>query len=279
MLGICAMTGQPRNAAPLIINADDVGMHPAIDDAVIELAQRGIVTSASVMSLGRPARAAIEALHSADAGLGLHLDFTSALAHAAYSNAATLPGVMVAAWMRTLKPERVRTIIAAQLDRFCQLTGRPPVFVDGHEHVHQFPMIRDALLDVLAASRYGAGVHIRDTRPQRWRGAKAAIIGLLGARALHRRARIAGHSANRDFLGVYDLSSGADLAVLWRKWLRSVPPQGALAMCHPALPRHSHSLEPFRLREYAWLSSPEFAALLQECRVTPAHWPVWHESM
>jgi predicted glycoside hydrolase/deacetylase ChbG (UPF0249 family) len=265
------------HATPLIINADDVGMHPAIDAGVIELARQGIVTSASVMSLGRPTRAAIDALQGAGVDLGLHLDFTSALAHAAYHQAAALPGMIAAAWTRTLRQERLRTMIAGQLDRFCQLTGRAPVFVDGHEHVHQFPVIREALLEALDGNRYGAAVHIRDTRPVRWRGAKAAIIGALGARALRSQAAQAGHPANRDFLGVYDLSGNADLPALWRGWLRSLPRQGAagaLAMCHPALPQRGGSLEPFRLREYAWLSSPEFAAMLREADVAPAHWPL-----
>lgn len=268
--------------APLIINADDIGMHPAIDAGVIELARQGIVTSASVMSLGRPTRAAIDALHGAGVDLGLHLDFTSAMAQAAYHQAATLPGLIAAAWSRSLRQERLRTMIAGQLERFCQLTGRPPVFVDGHEHVHQFPVIREALLQALAGNRYGAAVHIRDTRPARWRGAKAAIIGALGAASLRRQAARAGHPANRDFLGVYDLSDSADLPALWRGWLRSVPRQGvtgALAMCHPALPQHGGGMEPFRLREYAWLSSPEFAALLRETHVTPAHWPGIREKM
>ena len=257
---------------PLIINADDVGMHPAIDGAVIELAHAGIVTSASVMALGRPTRTAIDALHAAQVDLGLHLDFTSALAHAAYGTSASLPGLMAAAWSRQLPRDRLRTAIAGQLERFCQLTGRPPVFIDGHEHVHQFPQIREALLDALAFHGYRATVHIRDTRPRRWRGAKAAIIGLLGARTLRRQARAAGHPANGDFLGVYDLSDHADLPALWRGWLAGVPHGGALAMCHPAVPQHGRSLEPFRLREYAWLTSPAFAALLRASGVAPAHW-------
>mgnify|MGYP000073246266 CR=1 FL=1 len=34
----------------------------------------------------------------------------------------------------------------AQWARFCEALGRAPRFVDGHQHVHQFPVIRDALL-------------------------------------------------------------------------------------------------------------------------------------
>lgn len=255
----------------LIVNADDVGLHPAIDDAVAALAGARIVTSASVMTLGSPAPATLAAIMAGGASLGLHLDLTSTLAQARYGGRRTLPRTMLDAWRYRFDSDRLRALIAGQLQRFGELAGRPPDFVDGHEHVHQFPQIREALLVALAACYPGRRIPLRDTRPRHWRGAKAALIGKLGAAQLARLAAAAGHAGNRDFAGVYDLGADADLAALWDGWLRSLPVDGALAMCHPGFP-HAAS-EPFRAREFAFLAGARFQSLLAEHRVTAVPWP------
>ena len=41
--------------------------------------------------------------------------------------------------------------IASQLRTFIDAFGRPPDFLDGHQHVHLFPQVRDAFLKVVAA--------------------------------------------------------------------------------------------------------------------------------
>ena len=43
--------------------------------------------------------------------------------------------------------------IAAQLRMFVHTFGRAPDFIDGHQHVHLFPQIRDAVLEVAKAER------------------------------------------------------------------------------------------------------------------------------
>ena len=40
--------------------------------------------------------------------------------------------------------------IATQLRAFIDTFGRPPDFLDGHQHVHLFPQVRDAFLKVVA---------------------------------------------------------------------------------------------------------------------------------
>ena len=52
--------------------------------------------------------------------------------------------------------------IGRQLDAFEDRLGRPPDFIDGHQHVHVLPGVRRGLLDAVA-SRYAAGsVYLRD---------------------------------------------------------------------------------------------------------------------
>lgn len=253
----------------LILNADDIGLHPAVDDAVTELAAKGIIRSASVMALGRPNRDRLTSMARMGVDLGLHLDFTSELAHAAYRRETSLPSLMLSAWCGTLNADHVRCALDGQLQRFGELTGRLPDFIDGHQHVHQFPVIREALAQAL--ERYGErSIRVRSTRSRCWRGGKAALIGMLGSEALGRRLEPLGFSRNTDFMGVYDLSADADLAGLWRRWLAGAPEQGGLAMCHPAL--KDWGGEAFRVREYQFLASQRFRELCSEFAVQAVNW-------
>jgi len=253
----------------LILNADDIGMHPAVDDAVAELAEKGVIRAASVMSLGRPNRDTLAAMTRLGVDLGLHLDFTSELAHAAYRRETSLSSLILSAWSGTLNAAHVRAALDGQLQRFCELTGRLPDFIDGHQHVHQFPVIREALAQAL--ERHGERrIRVRNTCSRRWRGGKAALIGMLGSEALERRLERLGFSGNADFMGVYDLSSDADLASFWRNWLAGAPEQGGLVMCHPAL--KDWGGEAFRVKEYQFLASQQFREMCSEFEVQAVNW-------
>ena len=245
-------------------------MHPAIDDGVAALVAQGMVTAASVMALGKPDRHALSVMRSCGASLGLHLDFTSSLAHAHQHGERTVATTILAAWAGRLDRRRTREAIRYQLQRYQELTGALPEFVDGHEHVHQFPVIREALFEVLAEAAPGRQICIRNTLPLSWRGGKAALIAALGAGGMLRLAQRAGYYYNTDFYGVYDLSPRADLARCWRNWFASQRVSGALAMCHPA--SVARSLEPFRLREFLFLGGAQFSDLLAEFEIRPMPW-------
>lgn len=120
-------------------------------------------------------------------------------------------------------------------------------------------VIREAMMDVLANAAPGKSFCIRNTSPKRWRGSRAAVIGALGAEATMSLARRAG-----------DLSDQADLAKYWRGWLAPLMQSGALAMCHPS--SVARSVEPFRLREFLFLGSSQFADILAEYHIMPMSW-------
>lgn len=51
----------------------------------------------------------------------------------------------------------------AQLERFIQLMGRWPDFIDGHQHVHQFPLIRKAMMAVYEQRLQSPAVWVRSS--------------------------------------------------------------------------------------------------------------------
>ena len=71
------------HAIRLIVNADDLGLHPRIDDGIFEAHSNGIVTSATVLITGRSAEKAVARAQQANLPLGLHLCLTSHLTPAA----------------------------------------------------------------------------------------------------------------------------------------------------------------------------------------------------
>ena len=122
--------------------------------------------------------------------------------------AETIPASVAPALSRTL--EQVETQIAA----FAQAFGRPPDFIDGHQHVHLFPQIRDVVLD--AAQRLAPGAWVRQcvsATPLRGRlkDPKGLLIDAL-SRAVRRRARRLGIKTNPAFAGTYTYRPDADFA-------------------------------------------------------------------
>jgi chitin disaccharide deacetylase len=90
----------------LIVNADDLGLSPAVNEGIFAAHRDGIVTSTSLMVLRGEAPAAGEALAGySELAVGLHLEAGVGL--------------------------------RAQLDRFRELVGHDPTHVDSHKHVHE----------------------------------------------------------------------------------------------------------------------------------------------
>ena len=114
----------------LIVNADDLGLSPAVNDGVFAAHERGIVTSASLMVRQGAAAAAAAALPEAPGlAVGLHLDL------AQWDYAA---GEWMKAYGRcdTESTGAVEAECHAQLELFRDLLGRDPTHLDSHQHLH-----------------------------------------------------------------------------------------------------------------------------------------------
>lgn len=240
------MEGENAMANGFILCADDFAMTDGVSRAILDLLGRGKLTATGAMT-NRPhwRRLAPELRVFADkADLGLHLNLTCASPLSAMPQLApggTLPGLKDLARAAALSPA-VRKEIAAeiirQLDAFEEALGRPPDFVDGHQHVHVLPGVRRALLDCLAR-RYPAGsLYVRDPadRPAaiKARGVavgKAFVIAGLAAgfrsAALRRGLRV-----NRGFSGVAPFDPLRDFGADLGRFLIAPGPRH-LVMCHP----------------------------------------------
>ena len=267
----------PRRIAVCI---DDFGLHPGINRAATQLAEQGRVTAIACM-VGAPHWVAgLSALHALAAyrvDLGLHLDFTEHPLDR--SVRCGLPALIGRAYAGALDRKRVRAEVQAQFSAFEQALGRPPDFIDGHQHVHQLPTIRDAVMTALAQRAGTCRPWLRCTRrfegaplamPQTWaQRAKPRIIEVLGAAALTRMLRGTAWAQNAHLLGVYDF--GADAAhyrLLMQAWLQCAV-DADLLMCHASQPTEvADAILPARLNEYQVLNDTSLAALMAQAGVT-----------
>jgi predicted glycoside hydrolase/deacetylase ChbG (UPF0249 family) len=165
-----------------------------------------------------------------------------------------------------------------QWDRFVDATGHPPAFVDGHQHVHHLPGVRDIVLAAVAAAP-GRRVAVRNTGALRGPGAglKRLVIRHSGGVALQAQLRRLGLPHNAVLLGAYDFRAH-DYRAHMRRWLRAVPPEGALLFCHPGA-ADGDAGDPIaaaRAREAAYLGSDDFAADLLAAGVSLG--PVWRRT-
>lgn len=258
----------------IVVCADDFGMNREVDGAILALAAQGRLSAASVLTLGPSAAERPGELAALPIDIGVHLNFTESFG----CEGLYLPlGQLIKqAYTRRLPAAVVRAQIVAQLDAFETLFGRAPDYIDGHQHVHQLPIIRRELIAEMAR-RYGAAMPwLRCTAagPQSGLGVgawfKARVIAGLGSNALGRAARRVHSARNRRLLGVYDFTGGeAGYRHAVRHWLQDAR-QGDLMMCHPALPDSPDAMAAQRAAEFAVLGSTEMAAWLAESGVAIA---------
>ena len=119
-----------------------------------------------------------------------------------------LPRLTALALARQLNAAEVAAEVDRQIDRFATEFGRPPDFIDGHQHVHQLPIVRDAVIArlkrlppttyVRVCDEPAGAILRRSVAP-----ARALVISLLG-KGLRRRVRDNRIRANERFAGVRD---------------------------------------------------------------------------
>ena len=130
----------------LIIHADDFGMTPSINEAIIELCKLGTLSSTSIMANMPYSQEARQLLSIDNISLGLHATFTQGKP---VSNPADIPSLLdeqgkFAAYNKIIKRVRSRELLEEQIYRELKgqylalknIIGEKLVFVDSHHSIH-----------------------------------------------------------------------------------------------------------------------------------------------
>ena len=260
----------------LIINADDFGLTPGVNQAIVELQQASALTSATLMANGPAVDDALELAQGAPGlGVGCHIVLVDGSPVAAGS-----PTLLTGAGFRTslvrfaadlmrgriTEPDIEREAIA-QI-RKLQSAGVQVTHVDTHKHTHLFPAVARPVMRAAAACGVGA---VRNPFEPSWsarltRGALLRRVEVTLLRSFHRQFQRAcstyGMATTDGCIGV---SATGQLNAASLQLLLGTMPSGTYELvCHPGYNDAELAAIHTRLRHSREI---EMAALLNQIPV------------
>jgi hypothetical protein len=230
-----------------MVIADDFGIGPETDRGILDCARRGVL-SGTVLLVNSPYAAAAVASWRAlgrPVEIGWHPNLTldapvlGSRVPSLIGPTGTFPRLGVFVW-RLLTGRVVAAEIDAELraqrERFIELVGHPPTFVNAHQHVALFPPVGRILLDILSEQTPRPLVRRVCEAPTVFRKVPGARIKRLLLNGLGRRfARLQtdlGFPGPAWLLGITDPKWVRDRDYFPR-WLRATSAPDAELMVHP----------------------------------------------
>ncbi|GAC1032781.1 ChbG/HpnK family deacetylase [Pseudomonas sp. No.21] len=253
----------------IILCADDFALSATSSERILRLMELGRISATSVMSQSPlwPSLAPGLAAQAETARLDIGLHFN--LTHPFDDGARPLSHWLLLSQARRLSGDWLRDRMLEQIDLFSGHFQRLPDFIDGHQHVHAFPVIREALFKAVSL-RWGTAPKPYLRGPDRLGHAGRAWFkaGVLKAMCMgfSARASALGYALPAWFGGLYSLDSSAGFPHLMAQWL-ALAPTRALLMCHPGDNEAGDAIGPARSWEYHYLGSNEFLEHCLENRV------------
>jgi len=276
----------------LMVVADDYGIGRETSRGILKLLHAGVVTGTVLLvnapgvdhdvaawnDAGRPGAMGWHPNLNLDAPISASSQISTLID--GKGNFATLGRLMLRLATGQVCYRELVIELLAQLQRFHDLVGAPPTLVNGHKHIHVFPMIRDALAAVLR--RYGLRPYVRritEPRTCLWNipGArlKRLFLTTLGNRASVDFDR-EGFPGNDTLAGITDPKWVSDPA-FFARWLARVPGRVVELAVHPGhrdesligrdCTAHDGQLER-RVAEWNLLSAPEFMVACRQAGFT-----------
>jgi predicted glycoside hydrolase/deacetylase ChbG (UPF0249 family) len=272
------------NPRRLIVNADDFGLTPGINQAVLELHSAGVLTSATLMAAAPAFRAAAHAAFvQPSLSIGCHIVLVDGSPVLHPSEIPTLVGPdgrfrpTLGDFLRDLLRRRIHEAdiereTAAQIRRIVA-AGITPSHLDTHKHTHMFPRV---LRPLLRAARAAHILAVRNPFEPEWAiaaTARAPWHRRLQVRLLRLRLRRyflavlrnLGLNTTDGCLGV--LATGTLDAPALQALIAAMPPGTWELVCHPGYHDADLAATPTRL-----LASRETerAALLEVLPTAPS---------
>jgi predicted glycoside hydrolase/deacetylase ChbG (UPF0249 family) len=233
-------------ARSLTICADDYGLTQAVTGGILEAVEAGRLDATGAMTTRPHWKVAARDLASLGDAVeaGLHLDLTLGPPLTGLKSLVRngrLPTIMQMIRMAhagQLPEADLRAEIGAQIDAFGEHYGRPPAFIDGHQHVHMLPGLRDWLMDEATKRGLAGKIWMRDSADRMTRiltrgvqVPKAMTVALAG-RGFAESARASGFATNEGFAGFSAFDPRRDYAADFARFL-AAPGETHLVMCHP----------------------------------------------
>ncbi|HTU92175.1 MAG TPA: ChbG/HpnK family deacetylase [Gemmataceae bacterium] len=233
----------------LIVIADDFGIGPETSRGILELAARNLITGTVLLVNSPYAEEAVRAWQqsTADLEIGWHPCFTLDGPCAPACRVPSLLGddgrllplrrFLARLYLHQICPRQIEIELKAQYDRFLELVGQAPAFINSHHHVSLFPPVGSILRRLLHERGTPLPYLRRVQEPWsvlgRIPGArkKRTLLTLLG-RMESRHQEIGGFPGNDWLVGIADPPCVSDPG-FFARWLALVPGQIVELACHP----------------------------------------------
>jgi predicted glycoside hydrolase/deacetylase ChbG (UPF0249 family) len=252
-------------ARKIVLCADDYGLSPGVSRGIRELLTQRRLSATSCMVVfpefahdGPLLKPFFE-----QADIGLHFTLTAEL---------PLSSVLIAGWLRRLDVKEVRRELNRQLDIFASVMGRPPAYIDGHQHVHLLPGVREAVAD--AAKDIGSYVRLtREPITSEMMKRPAPVDSTYLSWASQPLARLAaqrGIRTNTGFRGVRSFKERAPFRTLFQRMIAGAA-NGSIIMCHAGhvddILIGRDPIQQQREEEYAYLTTDGFTEDISNARL------------
>jgi predicted glycoside hydrolase/deacetylase ChbG (UPF0249 family) len=242
----------------LVVNADDFGFTPDVNEGIVEAHRRGILTATTLMANGAAYEDALRlARETPSLDVGCHLVLVSGRSLVTGKPfPLTVPRLLAAMARREI---RAYDELAAQVRRIVD-AGIRPTHLDTHKHTHLAPPVLDAV------ARVGEefGIH--------WVRCPIGLLRRRFHRVLEKRGcRTTDHFAGFQITGRFCTAELVEL-------LGAIPPGSTELMCHPgrcgeAL-RHARTrLKESREHELAALLAPQVREAVERNGIELVNYP------
>lgn len=245
----------------IILCADDYGQNVAISQAIIHLIEKNCLSATSCMTTTGywPEAAKMLTVYQDQIDVGLHFNLTE--------ERIPLYKLIIKSYQKRLDKTALENECHAQIDAFVDQFKKLPDFIDGHQHIHQLPLLREVILKVYqlrlrANKTYIRSIYSPTDYYRVWGNAyvKRCVLQLCGARAL--KLKLLQHQIphNLSFAGVHSFAENQNYAKIFQGFFKRIKNQG-LIMCHPGLPTQDKKKDPIgvaRYQEYQYLGSEQF---------------------
>ncbi len=136
-----------------IFNADDWGMSPAINEGILELVEKNLIGSVSLMPTTRFVKHGLDKLLKSDVKFNLHFNLTYADndSFAARNNISGIRSLLGSIVRKKISAQELKVEFLTQMKLLREL-GVKVNGIDGHHHVHLLPFVYRSICDEFSSA-------------------------------------------------------------------------------------------------------------------------------
>lgn len=235
----------------IILCADDFGYAEHISEAILKLASRNRISAISCITNThnwQSKGSLLRNLQNIDIGLHFNLEELS-----------NINSLIMKSITGFLDRSLIEQKLNQQLDLFITVIGKEPDFIDGHLHVHTFPIIRKILVNIIQNRFKNKKPYVRAISPMICNTNFKSLVLTYLAYGFTKLLDKTSIKHNCNFGGVYNLKKKQNYRKLMVQWLKKSS-TGTMIMCHPGLYKKNLTDEIIEARdvEYKYLLSDDF---------------------